>query len=45
MFGDSTAAADGERKQFVLQQVRQEKKKGAAVVIASKSHVTATDVV
>lgn len=46
VFGDGTAAADGERKQLVLQQVRQEKKKGAAVVVAGKGHhVTATDVV
>lgn len=30
VFGDSTAAVDGERKQLVLQQVRQEKKAGAA---------------
>lgn len=36
VFGDSTATADGERKQLVLQQVRQEKKKGVAVAASGK---------
>lgn len=30
VFGDGKAAVDGERKQLVLQQVRQEKKRGVA---------------